>query len=95
MKNIIKTGAYSLIAMSSVTFSNVLAAPDYNTQWAEALGGANANAWNIWTTIVNIMSYILWFLALIGVIFAIYAWFQILTAGWDDDKVKKGKTNRI
>ena len=41
------------------------------------------------------MAYLLGFLALIGVIFAIYWGFQILTAGWDDDKVKKGKTTLI
>ena len=46
-------------------------------------------------TLVGLISYVLTFLWIIAVIFAIYWGFQILTAGWDEDKVKKGKTTLI
>ena len=42
--------------------------------------------------IMNIVAWILKFLFIIGVIIFIVAWLMIMTAGWDDDKVKKGKT---
>ncbi len=49
-----------------------------------------------WTTldvmIMNLIAWILTFLGIIAVIIFIVAWFMIMTAGWDDDKVKKGKT---
>lgn len=32
------------------------------------------------------------FLAILAVVYGIYGWFNILTAGWAEDKVKKGKT---
>ena len=47
--------------------------------------------WDIWNWIVNTMTYLLGFLALVWVIWAIYAGFQILTAWWDDEKVKNWK----
>lgn len=33
-----------------------------------------------------------WFLALIAVLYLLYGWWNILTAGWEEDKVKKWKT---
>jgi len=49
------------------------------------------SSWTISFTIQRVLTYLLWFLALLSVIFAIKAWFQILTAGWDEEKVKSGK----
>jgi len=46
---------------------------------------------NIWTTIQEVILYTLWFLALIAVIFSMKWGFQILTAGWDEEKVKSWK----
>lgn len=40
----------------------------------------------------DMLIYILWFVALIGVLYIIYAWFNILNAAWDDSKVKKSKS---
>ena len=93
MKNIIKTTAYSAVALASVAYSNVSAKVDLNTQHAEQF----QQAWStdIWETIRSFLTYILGFLWLIAVWFAIYGGFQILTAWWDDDKVKKGKTTLI
>ena len=92
MKNIIKTTAYSAVALSSVAFT--FANDKYGLNDAKKLGW-NANDQDMKVTIVNVMNYILTFLWLIAIIFAIYWGFQILTAGWDDDKVKKGKTTLI
>lgn len=47
--------------------------------------------WNIRDTVVDVIVYILWFIWLIWVIFVIYWWFKILTAWWDDEKVKSWK----
>lgn len=40
----------------------------------------------------NIVRYLLTFLTLVGVIYIIYAWFNILTGAGDEDKTKKSKT---
>lgn len=41
--------------------------------------------------IQDIIIYLLGFLFLIAVIYIIYAWFQILIAAWDEEKLKKSK----
>lgn len=41
--------------------------------------------------IQDIVNYLLSFLAIVWVLYIIYAWFNILTAGWDDDKVSGSK----
>ncbi len=62
--------------------------------------------WDLWTGKVNpiweqgeldqaVQRYItnfMVFLSLIAVIYALWGWFNILTAGWDEEKVKKWKT---
>jgi len=47
--------------------------------------------WDISTTLQEILIYLLWFLGLVAVVFMCWAWFQILTAADDEEKVKKGK----
>jgi hypothetical protein len=37
------------------------------------------------------VAYLLSFLAIIAVIIIIYAWFNILTAAWEEEKVKNSK----
>jgi len=58
-------------------------------------------AWDIssvvttWTAsayIQKIVVYILTFLKLLAVLLIIYAWFNMLTAAWDEEKAKKSKT---
>ena len=39
----------------------------------------------------NVIVYLLWFLWLIAVIWWMKWWFQVLTAGWDEEKVKNWK----
>ena len=92
MKNIIKTTAYSAVALAStaITFARV----DYGEEKVEA----DLWSWNrvpIKTMISNGLKWILGFTALAAVAFALYGGYQILTAGWDDDKAKKGKTTLI
>ena len=92
MKNIIKSTAYSAVALASV--ATTFAAPNYGQNDTAAKFGDGKSV-NIKTTLENILTYVLSFLSLIAVAFAIYGGFQILTAGWDEDKVKKGKTTLI
>jgi len=97
MKNIIKTTAYSAVALSSIAYTNVSAKITF--EWSHAKV-AEENKGTGWTTglgdvINSLLSWLLWFLALVAVIFAIYAGFQILTAWGDEEKVKKGKTTLI
>jgi len=42
--------------------------------------------------IQSITAFILWFVYLIAVILIIYAWFNLLTWVWDEEKAKKSKT---
>lgn len=51
--------------------------------------------WNTNTVdkvIQDLVSKVMWFLWLVAVLLAIYWGFMILTAAWDEAKVKKGKT---
>ncbi len=99
MKNIIKTTAYSAVALSSIAYTKVLAAgltiTDLDRENWKDLSIADTQGGNIGATILGFIKYLLWFLGLIGVIIFLWAGFQILTAGWDDEKVKKGKTTMI
>jgi type IV secretory pathway VirB2 component (pilin) len=47
------------------------------------------------TTLDNILGYLIGLLYFVAVVFALYGGFQILTAAWDEEKVKKGKTTLI
>ena len=60
-----------------------------------------SNSWTLKTTlesddlgtaVQNYVIYIMTFLYLIAVLYALWGWFNILTAGGDEEKVKKGKT---
>lgn len=42
--------------------------------------------------IQNVTSYILWFMAIVSVLYIIYAGFNILTGAWDEEKIKKSKS---
>jgi len=43
----------------------------------------------------NILVYLVWLLYFIAVVFWLFAWFKILTAAWDEEKVKEGKSTMI
>ena len=97
MKNIVKTAGYSLVALTSVAYTNVSAKIVFEWSHAkvdEANKGTGSGA-SLGAVINSLLTWLLGFLALIAVIFAIYGGFQILTAGGDEEKVKKGKTTLI
>lgn len=65
-------------------------------QWVEQVKSSGI-MWIIteWTAswyIQRVVIYILWFLSIIAVILIIYAWFNMLTSAWDDEKAKKSKS---
>ena len=95
MKNIIKTTAYSTVALSSIAYSNVSAKIIFEQPHWKVAEGNKGTWWDLGGIINSLLTYLLGFLALVAVLFAVYGGFQILTAGWDDDKVKKGKTTLI
>ena len=51
--------------------------------------------WNMYETITNLVLYFLTFLSIIWIVFVIKWGFQILTAGWDDEKVKSWRKTII
>lgn len=93
VKNTIKASAgLGLLAISNVALAN------------NAAGGTNkftTQSWqasNLQTTqntldvvLVKWIWYITWFLGLIAIIIGLWWAFNILTAAWDEEKVKKGK----
>jgi len=89
MKNTIKkwiyAGAAMTTAMYSQTFAEISAGQDKIN---------NGIVWNTNSAEVAIQNYIasaLTFLYLAAVIYGLWGGFHILTAGWDDEKVGKGK----
>ena len=55
----------------------------------EEIDGYETALQRILKTIQNIVNYTLWILGLVALIYLIVQWFTILTAAWDDSKVKK------
>jgi len=88
MKNLTKKAFYTgtwlaLAGLNSVNAANYgLDKVRQDTGSTESADGA------IQTLITNALA----FLGVVAVLFIIYAGFMILTAGWDDEKVKKGKS---
>lgn len=98
MKNIIKKSLYTT-AWILLSSQAALASTSGLSSTIKSTGSATALENWTWTdfigTVQNIISYAAWLLYLIAVVFALYGWFQILTAWGDDGKVKKGKTTLI
>jgi len=84
MKNIVKTS----VALGVVGYTNIASATDiFGT--APTIGGAVGG---VDSAIQTLITAFLSFLYLIAVLYAIWGGFNILTAGGDEEKVKKGKT---
>jgi type IV secretory pathway VirB2 component (pilin) len=94
MKNIIKITAYSAVALSSVAYTNVSAVISV---WNGKVKDTLKWNWNksITDTINNILGYLFGFLYIIAFVLILWAGAQILTAAWDEEKVKKWKTIMI
>jgi type IV secretory pathway VirB2 component (pilin) len=78
-----------------VYFSVILQAWAVEAQNAFGVGRITPNL-RIWGddlvfTLDNILGFIIGLFYFVSVVFAIYAGFTILTSGWDEEKVKKGK----
>jgi len=91
MNNVIKTGFYSVAWLVLVWLNNVHAKigfDDSNSvdtwlRWSESEADQVIEGW---------VQYLVWFLYLVAFIMMVYGAFNILTAAWDEEKVKKGKT---
>ncbi|MDP2089989.1 MAG: pilin [Candidatus Gracilibacteria bacterium] len=94
MNNVIKNGLYTLAGLSLGGLANVTNAIDITGSKSTTTGDSGQSG-DLITTLDNILGYALGLLYFIAVIFALYGGFQILTAGGDEDKVKKGKTTLI
>jgi hypothetical protein len=68
---------------SAINFDSSWNAKDWSLAWTAKTLDQVIQWW---------MTYLVWFLYLIAIIMMIYGGFNILTAGWDEEKVKKGKT---
>lgn len=93
MNNLVKNSLYSTVwALSALQFTVSNAAGGMSF-WNDKV-----QAWVKWTNnsadiaIQNIISTLAGFLTILAVVYALYGWFNILTAGWEEDKVKKWKT---
>lgn len=87
--NLIKKVGFSTIALVALA---------QETQAAMDFWKNNISGWVKWTeteassAVQNLVTNALKFIWVIAVLYAIYGWFLILTAGWKDDNVKKWKT---
>ena len=94
MKNTIKNTAYViagawLLALNSATNAIEIKKTRPTTEWD------NGQSNDFIGTLDTMLGYIIGLLYFIAIVFALYGWFQILTAAWDEEKVKKGKTTLI
>ena len=90
MNNLVKTSLYGSFAAFALFQSDVASAINFGGDKVDSdLKGSDASADSaIQTLIGNAIT----FLYLVAVEFALWGGFNILTAGGDEEKVKKGKT---
>jgi hypothetical protein len=94
MKKLVKNGLYSIGWLWLLLLNNAVLALDATktktTTWWD--NGTNGD---FITTLDNILSYVIGLLYFIALLFCLYGGFTILTAWWEEDKVKKWKTTLI
>lgn len=90
MNNLVKTSLYGSFAAFALFQSDVASAINFGGDKVDSdLKGSDASADSaIQTLIGNAIT----FLYLVAVVYALWGGFNILTAGGDEEKVKKGKT---
>jgi len=90
MNNIVKKSLYGSFATLALFEADMASAIDFGGSKVDSsLKGSDASADSaIQTLIGNAIT----FLYLVAVVFALWGGFNILTAGGDEEKVKKGKT---
>ena len=90
MKNLVKNTFYATTWALLLGLNSVSAIDVTKTQ--------TTTTWDNWTsgtfitTLDTMLWYVVWLLYFIAVVYTLWGWFQILTAGWDEEKVKKWKT---
>jgi hypothetical protein len=91
MKNLVKTGLYTTawVALAGLNAANAAITFDSSNQPNDNIKGTDTTADNV---IENWVGYLVGFLYLIAIIMMLWGGFQILTAGGDEEKVKKWKT---
>ncbi len=89
MNNMIKNSFYAFLGLALVWLNNAALALDFGEDKATTLQWSTKTADQV---ITQWTDFIVWFLYLVAVIVMIYGGFLILTAAWDEEKVKKGKT---
>jgi len=90
MKNLVKTGLASVFVAQAAAVSAIDATSTQGTtKWDNITGD------NFITTLDNMLGFVIGLLYFVAVVFALWGGFQILTAGGDEEKVKKGKTTLI
>jgi len=91
MKTTLKNSLYTIAGSSLILLNKV------NAAWL-TITGPDVNQWLVWSdasadvVIQAWVARVATFLYIIAVIIIIWAWFQILTASWDEEKTKKWKT---
>ncbi len=60
------------------------------TATKNAVGGTFSQK-TIAVYVTDVVKYFLGFVTLVGVVYIIYAWAQLMTWGWDEEKVKKAR----
>jgi len=90
MKNTVKNTAYAAAGTTLLALNSANAAI---STWQSKID--NRLVWSDQSADIVIQSWvatITTFLYIIAVIVILWAWFMILTAAWDEEKTKKGKT---
>jgi hypothetical protein len=88
MKNVVKNSFYATAWLFLIGLNSVSAIDPWTITGTEIVGNTGTADTVIQTWLGNLLN----FLYLAAVIIAIWGGFNILTAAWDEEKVKKGKT---
>lgn len=91
MKNLVKNSFYAVAWTALININSVAAADAGSMFWRDKVTvGWEERA--LETAAQSYVSTFATFLAIIAVLFAVWWGFNILTAAWDEEKVKKWKT---
>lgn len=91
MKNIMKKSFYTILGTLFLTQTALThAAIDFDKEAID--DGIQGTSDTADVAVQKLVGTISTFLAIVAVLFGIYGGFLILTAAWDEEKVKKGKT---
>lgn len=89
MKNILQKSFYTGVSIVTLSQNYATQALDFNPGWVDPKMVGSKNTLDI--AIQNIIWKLATFLTILAVLYALYWGFNILTAGGEEDKVKKWK----